>query len=74
MAQYIAKIQGQRGQASRLGSKTNGMSVTMNGWNIGVVVEASYNKTTGKDEFVIYRTGGSNAPAKQGILTEIKEG
>lgn len=60
MAQFMAKMQGQRGSASRLGSKSSGLTVSANGWNVGVKVEASHR--TGRDTFDVYITGGSNNP------------
>lgn len=59
MAQFRGTIQGNRGEASRLGTKNSGLDVTCNGWHGGVSVYARYNKKTGKDEFAIYHTAGS---------------
>ena len=60
MAHFRVIAQGNRGSVSRLGSKKSGLSVQANGWDLGVEVSARFNKETGKDEFVIYKTGGSN--------------
>jgi hypothetical protein len=38
MAQFRGVIAGQRGEASRLGSKSSGLTVHCNGWNGGVTV------------------------------------
>ena len=59
MAQFRAIIQGQRGQASRLGSKTSGIYAQVNGWNLGVEVTGYHDKDTGKDIFRVYKTEGS---------------
>jgi hypothetical protein len=58
MAQFRATISGQRGEASRLGSKNSGMSALVNGWNSGVRVEARH--IDGMDCFDVYATGGSH--------------
>jgi hypothetical protein len=57
-AQFLGSIRGQRGEETRLGSKTSGMQVSVNGWNSGIKVAASHQG--GKDRFDVYATGGSN--------------
>ena len=59
MAQFIGKIQGQRGQATRLGSKSSGLEVQANGWNIGCTARLNYNGIKERDEIDIYVTAGS---------------
>jgi len=58
MAQFRGIVQGQQGTASRLGSKKSGLWATVNGWDSGILVEASHKD--GKDVFTIWRTSGSN--------------
>ena len=72
MAQFRATIHGNRGEASRLGTKSSGIRATVNGWNIGLSVEI-YVNDAGKDEIQVYQTGGSNGckPSKQiAVITE----
>ncbi len=59
MARYRGTVQGQRGQASRLGGKSSGIVVKAGGWDIGaeVVVQPC---TCGEDLVEVFRTGGSN--------------
>lgn len=57
MAQFRASISGQRGEASRLGSKNSGITAYVNGWTAGVRVIAEH--VDGKDRFGVYRTNGS---------------
>lgn len=38
MAQFRGRVWGQKGEASRLGSKKSGLHVEANGWNIGADV------------------------------------
>lgn len=60
MAQFYAEIQGNRGAATRMGSKESGISGHIRGWDIGARVTMVYNKETGKDEVHIRLTSGSN--------------
>ena len=71
MAQYRAIIKGNRGEASRLGSKSSGLEAWVNGWNLGVSVEIRH--IEGKDRIFIYSTGGSNAPEKNRPIATITE-
>jgi hypothetical protein len=59
MARFRATIKGARGEASRLGTPKSGLSATINGWDAGVKVSA-YTNSLGRDQFVIYVTGGSH--------------
>lgn len=63
MAQFRGTIKGQRGEASRLGSRSTGLVTTCNGWNIGVKVEAEARGKTAeaRDVMRVLVTGGSNA-------------
>lgn len=74
MAQFRGIIQGQRGEASRLGSKQSGLVVRCDGWHSGVRVEAA--NVNGRDQFEVYVTGGSNNPSARhiGTLTTIDNG
>ena len=71
MAQYRAIIKGNRGEASRLGSKSSGLEARVNGWDVGVYVEVHH--IEGKDRILIYSTGGSNAPEKNRPIATITE-
>lgn len=68
MAQFRAVIQGQRGHASRLGSKNSGISASVNGWTAGVDVVAVH--VAGKDVFRVYRTGGSGHADGRELVAE----
>jgi hypothetical protein len=58
MARFRATIQGQRGEASRLGNGKTGIQGRVNGWHVGVRV-SGYTRD-GEDVFAIYATGGSS--------------
>ena len=60
MAHFIGKLQGNRGEATRLGSKNSGIEVDADGWNFGVSAKIFYDKDTDQDVVRIFLTGGSN--------------
>jgi len=64
MAQFYAEIQGNRGMASRMGTKTSGMWAHIRGWNVGVKVEC-YHDDNGKDVIYVSATNGSNDPGSK---------
>jgi len=49
MAHFFGHIQGQRGEASRLGAKSSGLSVTAASWQGAVQVRLRHDAATGKD-------------------------
>jgi hypothetical protein len=67
MARFRGTLQGNRGGASRLGSKSSGLHVTANGWEIGATVELFVNGE-GQDEISIWLTSGSNARHSSKLL------
>lgn len=69
MSRFYASIQGNRGQATRQGTKNSGMTGHIRGWNIGVSVSCGVNEK-GKDEIRVSLTGGSSDPfAKKDLGT-----
>jgi hypothetical protein len=64
MAHFRATIQGARGMASRLGTKTSGITAKINGWNIGLVVEIKTDEN-GKDIILVWSTNGSNGEKRE---------
>jgi hypothetical protein len=75
MAHFYASIQGNRGEATRCGSKTSGLTSTVSGWDIGVEVTLEYDANLGTDIVHIYATEGSNGCSRKRILSYIqKEG
>jgi len=59
LAQFRAIIQGQRGEASRLGGKKTGISAEVNGWNSGISVRGYFDSELGKDVFVVTLNNGN---------------
>ncbi len=72
MAQFRATIQGNRGEASRLGTKNSGLDADVNGWNVGCRVAMTHE--SGVDVIRIYRTSGSNASETSRLIAEYREG
>tara|TARA_R100001015_G_C4633828_1_gene199309 strand:- start:3246 stop:3512 length:267 start_codon:yes stop_codon:yes gene_type:complete len=68
MAQYRGTIQGNRGEASRLGTKSSGLTMTSNGWESGIKVRAYFDAESNKDWFIVWSTGGSNARTGNRLL------
>jgi len=67
MAQFMARIRGQRGEASRLGSKKSGLLAHINGWDLGIQVQA-YVGDDGTDRFCVTLNGGSHGAAMPRII------
>lgn len=63
MAHFRGTVQGSKGSASRLGGKNSGLTTTNDGWNAGITVRSFHNEETGRDEFRVYATQGSNENA-----------
>lgn len=57
MAQFRSIIRGQRGEASRLGSKQSGMVAHVDGWHTGATIRIDH--VDGRDRVSVYRTSGS---------------
>lgn len=60
MAHFIGSLQGNKGEASRLGSKRSGIRAKAQGWNIGGEVQC-FIDDQGRDVVRLYVTHGSNA-------------
>ena len=75
MARFYASIQGNRGEATRMGTKTSGIGGHIRGWNVGARIEIRH--VAGKDVVQVYRTGGSNGPRaefwRDELIAEFRE-
>ena len=69
MATFRAIVQGNKGEASRLGHRE--ISACVNGWNLGVSVHG-FRDNDGKVTFQVSKTGGSNGGWNEVIAT-VKE-
>jgi hypothetical protein len=74
MAQFRGSIQGQRGEASRLGSKGSGLQVEAASWQGAVNVEMWYDERQDRDMFRVEQTPhhgrGINQHLLQGVVGE----
>lgn len=68
MAHFRGTIQGNRGQASRLGDMQSGLVMHCNGWNSGIKIRAYFDKETNQDCFFVWSTGGSKASTSNRLL------
>ena len=73
MAQFIGFLQGGKGEASRLGNKTSGLTATVNGWNSGVKVYAFYCDERKRDVIRVEATTGSKQTGRKVIIGEVME-
>ncbi len=60
MAHFIGYLQGNRGGASRLGTKASSMDVSGRGWQLGADVYVYYDEQAKEDRVTVTLTGGSN--------------
>lgn len=65
MSHFYADIQGNRGQATRQGTKNSGIEGHIRGWNVGAKVECYYDDELDMDFVRIYLTSGSNNQHKR---------
>ncbi len=72
MAHFRGTLRGSRGEASRLGSRVSGLTVTANGGTSGVKVDASVDHE-GNDRFQVILTDGSHGPDR-GVIAEVVDG
>ena len=70
MAHFRATVQGNRSEASRLGTAKSGLRVTANGWDVGIKVYASVD-SSGADILQVVATGGSNGGRSEVELVRI---
>ena len=66
MARFRGTIQGNRGQASRLGSANSGLIVEANGWDFGIRVTV-HTDAEDHEIFEVYKTGGSHGQVDRRI-------
>ena len=70
MAQFRGGVIGNRGEATRLGTKSSGLYVYADGWNKGITIKCSTD-SNGRDRFCVWETGGSNGALPSKLLMEI---
>ena len=74
MARYYAEIQGNGGEATKMGTASSGIRGHIRGWHIGVEVECHPDpKNQGYDVCEVWRTGGSSGVASKEHIATVKE-
>ena len=74
MSHFYGNMQGSRGETTRCGTKHSGHACHIRGWDSGIRVYAHYNETTGKDEFSVYMTAGSNGGSVDCLIACVVDG
>lgn len=74
MSHFYADIQGNRGEATRCGSKDSGIQGHIRGWNVGAFVVCGYDKQTDSDVVIVYATKGSSGYGAQNEVFRIVDG
>ena len=59
MAHFYAEIQGNRGEATRMGSKASGIQGHIRGWDVGARVSCYYDESLDEDRVRVTLTNGS---------------
>ncbi len=72
MAQFYGSMSGNRGEATRMGTKKSGFDAHIRGWRTGAKVYLRYNEETGKDEVSVYQTTGSGGCGQDVIIAEFE--
>ena len=74
MAHFIGYVQGNRGEASRLGSKDSGIKAQAQGWEMGGVVRLWHYKPYDRDNLTLdYNTGSNGGGSGASILHVVRE-
>jgi hypothetical protein len=74
MSHFYGSMKGSRGEATRCGTKSSGISVHLRGWTSGVRVYGYHDERTGRDVFKVYQTSGSNAKKVDLLLGTLRGG
>jgi len=61
MSHYYSRIQGHRGEATRTGHKTSGITARADSYSIGGRVELEWSDSLQTDIVHVYRTSGSSS-------------
>jgi hypothetical protein len=61
MAHFYGIIHGNRGEASRCGTKTSGLFASINSWGIGCDVVIEYDPVRRLDVVTVWKTNGSSS-------------
>jgi hypothetical protein len=74
MSHFYGSVQGNRGEATRGGSKDSGIFGHIRGWNVGVRVDVDHDENEGQDIVTVRSTGGSNSSSGEVICYIYQDG
>jgi len=72
MSRFYASIEGNRGMATRQGTKSSGIQGHIRGWNVGGRIVCDVNDDD-EDVVRLYLTGGSRGHKSDKLIGEFKE-
>jgi len=73
MSHFYADIQGNRGEATRGGSKSSGMCGHIRGWGVGGKVVCNYDEEGDRDIVKLFITSGSNGYGNTRLVAQTCE-
>ena len=69
MSRFYGDLKGGRGEATRQGTKSSGISGHLRGWHIGArVIVAPQGENEAVDEVALLKTGGSSCSSTEGYI------
>ena len=69
MSHFYSHIRGNKGPATRCGTKSSGITATATGWDIGGIVSTSFNQQLQTDVVTFTLTTGSNGHSSRSIAS-----
>ena len=60
MAHYYARAKGNKGETTRCGTRSSGITARVDSWSIGARTTINYNEALKTDIVTVYATEGSN--------------
>lgn len=73
MAHFYGEIQGNRGEATRMGTKDSGFRSHIRGWHVGASVNCNHNNSKDRDQVSIYATTGSSGGMREHLADVIEK-
>lgn len=76
MSRFYGDLQGNRGEATRMGTTSSGIRGHIRGWNIGFSVTCraiEQGKGGQIDECIVWQTGGSNRGGSEKEIARIRD-
>lgn len=73
MAHFYGTLQGARGQASRLGSKRSGLTVTAQTWHGSLTLTLWHDDETGQDMFTLQACEGSGRGGREVMSGKVSD-